>query len=353
MPLTQAHVHFYGRAYARVGRRGASALGGEGASQAGGKIKVEWAGTAPSPSSTRSLCSIEAPRKCLWYRRKAETYAEGALVLGKKLDWEWGDRHATAEGRVKVRGLGTSSARGGSDCSSRSSPAVARSFRSSGTGPEALRAGDGARSRSIRAGRAPGRASPETQGSARDDKRPLVTGPVYGLDGRPRADLRLLFASGRTAAWPLGGSLRSRNGLGCVRGRHGRSTDGNPQAPLWTKKRWLFHRDSQRRKPHDVRDTGLLTRSTAASRRDGRGCARCPGPPDARSRVRRPERGHRTAPLDLEPLERRPDPLLALRVQDRLCFEPHHQRLHPKQPHVDIELCRVGHQHLLGPPRPG
>ena len=38
---------------------------------------------------------------------------EGAeVVLGKKLEWEWGDRHATAEGRVKVEGVGDKVRRG-------------------------------------------------------------------------------------------------------------------------------------------------------------------------------------------------------------------------------------------------
>jgi hypothetical protein len=46
-----------------------------------------------------------APGKCAWYRRKAETYAEGAL-LGRKLRWTWGDQRAVAIGRVKVPGIG-------------------------------------------------------------------------------------------------------------------------------------------------------------------------------------------------------------------------------------------------------
>jgi hypothetical protein len=48
---------------------------------------------------------IEAPRKCLWYMRNAETYTEGAL-LGKKLKWSWHDDGAQARGTLKVPGVG-------------------------------------------------------------------------------------------------------------------------------------------------------------------------------------------------------------------------------------------------------
>ena len=48
---------------------------------------------------------LTAPPRCSWYRRKAETYAEGAL-LGTKLSWTWGVHRAIAVGRVKVPGIG-------------------------------------------------------------------------------------------------------------------------------------------------------------------------------------------------------------------------------------------------------
>jgi hypothetical protein len=52
-----------------------------------------------------------APTKCLWYKRNAETYAEGAL-LGKKLTWRWREDHARAHGTLKVPGVGDEFARG-------------------------------------------------------------------------------------------------------------------------------------------------------------------------------------------------------------------------------------------------
>jgi hypothetical protein len=48
---------------------------------------------------------IAAPRKCLWYKRGAENYAEGAL-LARKLRWRWDDDRATAKGRLKVPSVG-------------------------------------------------------------------------------------------------------------------------------------------------------------------------------------------------------------------------------------------------------
>ena len=54
---------------------------------------------------------LASPRKCLWYKRKAQTYAEGAL-LGKRMDWRWRGDHARARGTLKVPGVGDESARG-------------------------------------------------------------------------------------------------------------------------------------------------------------------------------------------------------------------------------------------------
>jgi hypothetical protein len=34
-------------------------------------------------------------------------------------------------------------------------------------------------------------------------------------------------------------------------------------------------------------------------------------------------------------------------------FEPEDEGVKPEQPHVHLELARVGRQHLLGLPRPG
>jgi hypothetical protein len=34
-------------------------------------------------------------------------------------------------------------------------------------------------------------------------------------------------------------------------------------------------------------------------------------------------------------------------------FEPQDEGVKPEQPHVHLELARIGHQHLLGLPRPG
>ena len=75
------------------------------ASQAGEKkIKVAcWNHYFPAENEQPDF--LAAPRKCLWFKRKAVTYFDGA-VLGKKLEWEWGDQRATAEGRVKVQGVG-------------------------------------------------------------------------------------------------------------------------------------------------------------------------------------------------------------------------------------------------------
>lgn len=51
------------------------------------------------------------PSQCLWYKRKADTYAEGALQ-GKRLEWDWTARRATAEGRLKLPGTGRDFGRG-------------------------------------------------------------------------------------------------------------------------------------------------------------------------------------------------------------------------------------------------
>ncbi len=48
---------------------------------------------------------VTAPHRCRWYRRNAETYAEGAL-LGKSLKWNWGSGRATGRGMLKVPGTG-------------------------------------------------------------------------------------------------------------------------------------------------------------------------------------------------------------------------------------------------------
>ncbi len=72
----------------------------------------------------------------------------------------------------------------------------------------------------------------------------------------------------------------------------------------------------------------------------------------SKTRFRLGEPRRAPSALDPQPLERRPNPLLAVGVQDRLVFEPHDEGLNPEQPHVQIELARVGHQHLLGLSRP-
>ncbi len=43
---------------------------------------------------------VTAPHRCRWYRRNAETYAEGAL-LGKSLSRNWGSGRATGRGMLK------------------------------------------------------------------------------------------------------------------------------------------------------------------------------------------------------------------------------------------------------------
>jgi hypothetical protein len=48
-----------------------------------------------------------------------------------------------------------------------------------------------------------------------------------------------------------------------------------------------------------------------------------------------------------------PNLLLTPLVQDRLVLEPQDEGVKPEQPHVHVELARVGHQHPLGLPRPG
>ena len=54
---------------------------------------------------------LAAPTSCLWYKRNAETYAEGAL-LGKRLTWRWREDRARARGTLKVPGVGDEFARG-------------------------------------------------------------------------------------------------------------------------------------------------------------------------------------------------------------------------------------------------
>ena len=74
--------------------------GGEGASQ----VKVAcWNHYYPAEGEAPDY--LAAPRHCLWYKRGAVTLFDGA-VRGKKLEWEWGKQRATAEGRVKVEGVG-------------------------------------------------------------------------------------------------------------------------------------------------------------------------------------------------------------------------------------------------------
>lgn len=78
--------------------------------RAGAKTKVGcWKDSFPFESGGPSF--FAKPRKCLWYRRRADTYAEGAL-LGKALEWEWRRRHATAAGRLKLPGTGLPFAKG-------------------------------------------------------------------------------------------------------------------------------------------------------------------------------------------------------------------------------------------------
>jgi hypothetical protein len=87
-----------------------SALGGADEPQGGAKIKVGcW--NHIFPFEYEEPVFFEAPHRCLWFKRKAETYAEGAL-LGKKLKWKWNDRRAKAEGTLKVPGTGGEFAQG-------------------------------------------------------------------------------------------------------------------------------------------------------------------------------------------------------------------------------------------------
>jgi hypothetical protein len=74
------------------------------APQAGANTKVGcWNSTFPFEPGGPDF--FARPLKCLWFKRKADTYAEGAL-LGKELEWRWAERHATAEGRLKLPGTG-------------------------------------------------------------------------------------------------------------------------------------------------------------------------------------------------------------------------------------------------------
>ena len=77
---------------------------------AGAKTKVGcW--NSYFPHEPESPDFLAQPLHCLWFKRNAETYAEGAL-LGKRLEWDWTARHATAEGRMKLPGTGREFGRG-------------------------------------------------------------------------------------------------------------------------------------------------------------------------------------------------------------------------------------------------
>lgn len=64
-----------------------SAVGGEGASQASEKKTKVACWNHVFPFEYEEPQFIGAPGRCLWFKRKAVTYAEGA-VLGKELEWE-------------------------------------------------------------------------------------------------------------------------------------------------------------------------------------------------------------------------------------------------------------------------
>ncbi len=87
-----------------------AAAGGVDAPPVGGKTKVACWNTY-FPFEPEGPDFFAKPLKCLWFKRGADTYAEGAL-LGKRLEWDWTARHATAEGRVKLPGTGREFGRG-------------------------------------------------------------------------------------------------------------------------------------------------------------------------------------------------------------------------------------------------
>jgi hypothetical protein len=91
-----------------------AALGTWVAAGAAGAVRTPQSGTETKVGCWNTFFPFESggpdllakPLHCLWYKRKADTYAEGAL-LGKRLEWRWADRHATAEGGLKLAGTGS------------------------------------------------------------------------------------------------------------------------------------------------------------------------------------------------------------------------------------------------------